>query len=168
MTSDLDIIAARLNELAQIDQKPSSGRGVTKKSIPASRGNLCPQKRRFETEAEAVKAMKLWQAGVARRGKGRAPKRVYKCEHCGGWHLTHQERRVPPRVDGVKVGEYWNHPRDAEPQMIEGKLRMHPFAANELRSSDPHELLDLMLNSVNARASWMMKKAIGRIEQSGA
>lgn len=159
---DLEVVAAKLIEFAQIDQKPKVGKP------PAPKGNLCPQKQRFETEAEAVKVMKKWQDRVARSGRGNAPTRVYKCEHCGGgWHLTRQEKRVPPRVEGVKVGEYWNYPRDGEPQMIDSKLRMHPFAANELRTSDPHELLDLMLRSVTARAGWMMKKSLTRIDRMG-
>jgi hypothetical protein len=48
----------------------------------------CTRKRRYASEAEAKKA--------AERGSRRkdAPKIfVYRCEYCGGWHLTHHRPR---------------------------------------------------------------------------
>lgn len=126
---------------------------------------LCPQKVRYPDEPSAVKAMIAWQGAVARRGKGRAPCRAYRCEHCHGWHLTSQRKRTALTVDGVQVDAYWGHPRDAAPQMVDGRLRMHPFAANELQTTDPHQLLDLAADTIAARAGWMMKKALARLER---
>lgn len=48
----------------------------------------CDRKKRYATSVEAKKA-----AAMASR-RGDAPKiYVYKCEFCGGWHLTHRKPR---------------------------------------------------------------------------
>ena len=45
---------------------------------------------RYETEEIALAALEDARNG-RRRGRGRygVEKRVYECESCGGWHLTH-------------------------------------------------------------------------------
>ena len=48
----------------------------------------CERKRRFETKAEARKA-----AERASRRKDAPKIYVYRCEICGGWHLTHRKPR---------------------------------------------------------------------------
>lgn len=129
------------------------------------RTRTCQQKKRYTSLQSATDAMEAWQRSDEKNGRGRAPTRVYRCQFCSGWHLTSQAKRTALVVDGVEVHEYWGHDRDAKPQMIDGRLRMHPFAANELRASDPHELLDLMRKSITDRAAWMMKKALMRLEK---
>lgn len=126
---------------------------------------LCAQKTAYETEHAAHLALVKWQEGVARRGGGRAPTRCYACPHCQSWHLTSQPRTERLKVDGLPVFERWSHPRDAAPKRVGDEIQMNPFAANELRTSDPHELLDLMLHSIKLRAGWRMRKALERIER---
>lgn len=126
----------------------------------------CGQKSRYKTEAKALRGLEKWQEAVKRRGSGNAPIRAYKCPHCDFWHLTSQAKRKSTlRHDGLPVFEKWDHPRDAAPKRAGHEIQMHPFAANELRSTDPHELLDLMLHSIELRASWRMRKALERIER---
>jgi hypothetical protein len=48
----------------------------------------CDRKRRYETSVEAKKAAE----SASRRAD--APRiYVYRCEFCGGWHLTHRKPR---------------------------------------------------------------------------
>ena len=46
---------------------------------------MCNSKRRFKSEADAKHALDLINPGKA---KANRPNRVYKCPHCGGYHLT--------------------------------------------------------------------------------
>jgi len=48
----------------------------------------CKDKRRFATESEAVKA-----AEYQMLLKPELTLAVYKCELCGGWHLTNQNKK---------------------------------------------------------------------------
>lgn len=128
--------------------------------------SLCGQKARYKTEAKALRGLKRWQEAVERRGAGRAPTRTYKCPHCDFWHLTSQKKKQSSlRYDGLPVFERWEHPRDAPPKRAGNEIQMNPFAANELRSSDLHELLDLMLRSIEQRITWRMRKSLERIER---
>ncbi|WP_157475694.1 hypothetical protein [Parafrankia sp. EUN1f] len=36
-------------------------------------------------------------AAAMRRSRAAGPLRVYECEHCAGWHLTHRVRPVGVR-----------------------------------------------------------------------
>ncbi|MCH4083952.1 MAG: hypothetical protein DUD33_07825 [Coriobacteriaceae bacterium] len=50
--------------------------------------HACARKRRYESKAEAKKAA---SHGASRKD---APQLyAYKCEICGGWHLTHRKPR---------------------------------------------------------------------------
>ena len=44
----------------------------------------CKRKRRFNNDVEAQAALKRINPGKASRG----PSRVYKCQVCGGYHLS--------------------------------------------------------------------------------
>lgn len=46
----------------------------------------CIRKRRYETQAEAKRA-----AERASRRKDAPKIFVYRCDYCGGWHLTHRK-----------------------------------------------------------------------------
>ena len=48
----------------------------------------CARKRRYQTSVEARKA-----AEQASRRKDAPKIYVYRCEYCGGWHLTHRKPR---------------------------------------------------------------------------
>ena len=48
----------------------------------------CNRKRRYASEAEAKKA-----AERSSRRKDAPKIFVYRCEYCGGWHLTHHRPR---------------------------------------------------------------------------
>ena len=55
---------------------------------------MCPDKQRYESKVDAETALahiqiKYWQGAVRRREQ-----RAYECPHCGGWHLTSQQRRA--------------------------------------------------------------------------
>ena len=49
---------------------------------------VCTRKRRYASEAEAKKA-----AERSSRRKDAPKIFVYRCEYCGGWHLTHHRPR---------------------------------------------------------------------------
>lgn len=48
----------------------------------ALRNKACESKNRYETQAEAREAIALCAE------HGRTDLRCYKCDYCGGWHLT--------------------------------------------------------------------------------
>ncbi len=50
--------------------------------------HACERKRRFESMAEAQKA-----ASRGSRRKDAPQLYAYRCELCGGWHLTHRKPR---------------------------------------------------------------------------
>ena len=52
-------------------------------------GKQCPSKRRYPSQLIAFQAL------AAMRQKGRNEKRVYRCNHCRGWHTTRRPRRWP-------------------------------------------------------------------------
>ncbi|MGN0076713.1 MAG: hypothetical protein ACI38Z_07070 [Parafannyhessea sp.] len=72
---------------------PTAGRVIHGQAVDAAKVHdhdyhACERKRRYESRADAKKA--------ASRGASRkdAPQLyAYKCEICGGWHLTHKKPR---------------------------------------------------------------------------
>ena len=48
------------------------------------RARSCERKNRYASRSEAEEAIE-WCAAQGRRGLS-----YYRCEHCGGWHLTHR------------------------------------------------------------------------------
>lgn len=63
-------------------------RNNTPRHQPLVFKNSCMQKRRFKTEKEALAA-----ADYQMLVKPELELSVYKCQHCGGWHLTRQARK---------------------------------------------------------------------------
>jgi hypothetical protein len=61
-------------------------------------------KRRYRSQLAAERIMAVL---VLHRSNGHVPRRAYHCEHCGGWHLTSQEkgRRPPPSQQGGDTAE---------------------------------------------------------------
>jgi len=64
------------------------GREVDPQVIHDPTYHGCERKRRYETRVEAQKA-----ANLARRRKDAPAIYVYRCQFCGGWHLTHRKPR---------------------------------------------------------------------------
>jgi len=64
------------------------GREVDPQAIHDPTYHGCERKRRYETRVEAQKA-----AALARRRKDAPAIYVYRCQFCGGWHLTHRKPR---------------------------------------------------------------------------
>lgn len=70
-----------------------------RKALPSSahlKGKCASGKHRYKDHEMAVEALhKAWSVGnIAKRETGfttRNEKRVYSCERCKGWHLTHNE-----------------------------------------------------------------------------
>lgn len=57
-------------------------RNRTQKHVTYNDKNTCQSKRRFTTELLAAKAASLQEL------QNQGVFSVYKCERCGGWHLT--------------------------------------------------------------------------------
>jgi hypothetical protein len=53
-------------------------------------GKRCTDKRAYPTQIAAFKSL------GAMRSKGRAERRIYRCQHCRAWHLTCAPLRLPP------------------------------------------------------------------------
>ena len=51
----------------------------------------CRGKQRFNTPAEANAVLHDMNR---RHGREKVSRNVFRCPHCGGWHLTHAKRRA--------------------------------------------------------------------------
>ena len=74
-------------------ERPTAGRVIHGQAtdegmVPARAYHACERKRRFEFMAEAQKA-----ASRGSRRKDAPQLYAYRCELCGGWHLTHRKPR---------------------------------------------------------------------------
>jgi hypothetical protein len=56
-----------------------------------ARVTYCRGKIRHEKMRDAVAALKFQNRFRGRHGRGKQL-HIYECPHCGGWHLTHQQK----------------------------------------------------------------------------
>lgn len=74
-----------LGSMDELFAQASHGLGELERAREASaRARSCERKNRYASRAEAEEAIE-WCAAQGRRGLS-----YYRCEHCGGWHLTHR------------------------------------------------------------------------------